>query len=110
MLYKLHINIFIVGLLTIGFIATMVMEKVLFMMTFAPLLAFITQLGLLLYFSRDTDTEYSDKTLFSVVFSYTFLLGVFFILLSLYYDDDTFLFSKMDALFYYKEAMKGERQ
>lgn len=106
MLYKLHINIFVVGLLTIGFIAAMVMEKVLCLMTFAPLLAFITQVGLLLYFSKDTDTEYFEKTLFSVVLSYTFLLGVIFILLSLYYDDDTFVFNKADAMFYYTEAMK----
>ena len=106
MLYKLHINIFIVGFLTIGFIAAMVMEKVLCLMTFAPLVAFITQVGLMLYFSRDTDTEYSDKTLFSVVFSYTFLLGVFFMLLSIYYDDDTFVFNKADAMFYYSEAIK----
>ena len=106
MLYKLHTNIFLVGLLTIGFIGAMVMEKVLCLMTFAPLLAFVTQMSLLLYFSRDTGTEYSGKTLFSVVFSYTLLLGVFFILFSLYYDDDTFVFNKTDAMFYYKEAMK----
>ena len=108
MLYKLHTNIFLVGLLTIGFIAAMVLEKVLCLMTFAPLLAFITQVGLLIYFSRDTDTgiEYSEKTLFSVVFSYTLLLGIVFILLSIYYDDDTFVFNKADAMFYYKESMK----
>lgn len=106
MLYKLHINIFLVGLLTIGFIGTMVMEKVLCMMTFAPMLAFVTQVCLLLYFSRDTGTDYSGKTLFTVVFSYTFLLGIVFILLSLYYDDDTFVFNKADAMFYYSEAIK----
>ena len=106
MLYKMHTNIFLVGLLTIGFIGAMVMEKVLCLMTFAPLLAFVTQMSLLLYFSRDTGTEDSGKTLFSVVFSYTLLLGVFFILFSLYYDDDTFVFNKTDAMFYYKEAMK----
>ena len=54
MLYKLHINIFMVGILTIGFIATMVMEKVLCLMTFAPMLAFFTQMCILMYFSRDT--------------------------------------------------------
>ena len=106
MLYKLHTNIFLVGLLTIGFIASMVMEKVMCLMTFAPLLAFITQMSLILYFSRDTDSDYSGKTLFTVVFSYTFLLGIFFILLSIYYDDDTFVFNKADAMFYYTEAMK----
>lgn len=106
MLYKLHINIFMVGILTIGFIATMVMEKVLCLMTFAPMLAFFTQMCILMYFSRDTDTEYSGKTLFSMVFSYTLLLSVLFMLLSVYYDDDTFVFNKADAMFYYSEAMK----
>lgn len=106
MLYKLHTNIFFVGLLTIGFIAAIVMEKVLCLMTFAPLLAFVTQMCVLLYFSRDTDIEYSAKTLFSVVLSYTFLLGILFILLSLYYDGDTFVFNKADAMFYYRESMK----
>ena len=106
MLYKLHTNILFVGLLTIGFIAAMVAEKLFCLMTFAPLVAFVTQVGLLLYFAKDEDIEHSDSTLFSVVFSYSLLLGTLFILLSLYYDDDTFVFNKADAMFYYKECMK----
>lgn len=106
MLYKLHINILLVGLLTIGFIASMVIEKVFCLMTFAPLLAFITQVVLLLYFTKDEEKEYSETTLFSVVLSYTLLLGACFMLLSVYYDDDTFVFNKADAMFYYRESSK----
>lgn len=106
MLYKLHTNIFIVGFLAIGFIFTMAHVRSFSVMSLAPIIAFITQMGLLLHYSSDEHSDYSERTLFYTVLIYTFLGGIFFMLISIYYDDDTFLLSKGDAMFYYKESIK----
>lgn len=106
MLYKLHTNIIVIGFLTIGIMASIVIEKALCMMTLVPLLSFISNLFLLLYYSREEHTDYSEKSLFITVLLYTFFMGVFFMLISMYYDDDTFELSKIDAMFYYRNSMK----
>jgi len=106
MLYKLHTNFFIVGFLTIGFIFAMTYQRSFILMSAAPIVAFVTQMALLLYYSKDDYTDYSEQSLFYTVLIYTFLLEVFFMLISVYYDDDTFLFSKIDAMFYYKNSIQ----
>jgi hypothetical protein len=106
MLYKLHLNISVVGILTIGYIAAIAVNRALFLMFLVPIVAFISQMCLLLYFSSNDKVVYSDKSLFWTVFSYTVLLGAFFMFISDYYDGDTFMFCKADAMFYYKESMR----
>ena len=106
MTYKLHTYIFIVGFLTIGFIFAMVNQRSFSLISAAPIIAFVTQMGLLLHFSFDESSSHSERTLFNTVLVYISLLGIFFILISVYYDDDTFLFSKNDAMFYYTESIK----
>lgn len=63
-------------------------------------------MGLLLLFSQEKKADYSERALIYTVFLYTFFLGLFFILISEYYDGDNFLFSKIDAMYYYKHSMK----
>lgn len=106
MLYKLHTNIFIVGFLAIGFIFAMTYQRSFILMSAVPIVAFVTQMALLLYYSKDEHTDYSEHSLFYTVLIYTFLLSTFFMLISVYYDDDTFLFSKLDAMFYYKNSIQ----
>ena len=106
MLYKLHTNFFIVGFLAIGTIFALVFNRSFILMSVAPIVAFITHMGLLLYFSREEESVCSERTLFNVVLVYTLLLCVFFMLISVYYDDDTFLFSKADAMFYYSNSIQ----
>ena len=104
MLYRLHTNIFIIGILTIGFMATKVYDRAFGLMTLCTVIPFISQLALLLFFSREEQNDYSDKTLFWTVFVYTFFGCSLYMLISLYYNDDTFMFSKSDAMYYYNEC------
>ena len=107
MLTKLHYNIFFAVLLSYGFIAVMIPNRVFCMMTVNFVVAFITQMALLIYFSREEEIRYSGKTLFWTVLIYSVFLGTLFMLISYYYDDDTFVFCKLDAMFYYKNSMKA---
>ena len=109
MLFKLHTYIFIVGFLAIGFIFAMTYERSFILMSVAPIMAFITYMGLLLHFSHERVSDYSERTLFNVVLSYTLLMGIFYMLISVYYDDDTFLFSKVDAMFLLQKQYSGNR-
>lgn len=106
MLYKLHIDIFIIGLIAFGLMATAAIGRVGNIMTLAPLLAFITQVSLLLNFSRNDKNDNTDKTLFFTVLIYDVLIGILFMLICEYYDGDTFMFSKSDAMLYYSESMR----
>ena len=63
-------------------------------------------MGLLLLFSQEKKADYSERSLIYTVFFYTFFLGLFFIFISEYYDGDDFLFSKIDAMYYYKHSIK----
>ena len=105
MLYKLHTIFLILGLLTIGFMAVVVYEKSFSIITLGSVVAFVTQGGLLLHFSREEDRNYSEKTLFFAVLLYSIFLGTIFIWISYYYDRDTFMFSKTDAMLYYNISM-----
>lgn len=106
MLFKLHTHIFIVGILAFGIMASMVMERAMSIMTLGAFFAFITQQGLVLFFSQDNHTDYSEKTLFYTVLIYISLLAVVLMLISLYYEGDTFMFSKTDAMLYFDACMK----
>lgn len=87
--------------------AAIVSSKAVHLMTLAPLVSFVTQMALLLHFSREEQTDYSEKTLFVTVLLYFTLLGAFYMSISEFFDGDTFLFSKIDAMFYYRESMKA---
>ncbi len=69
--------------------------------------AFISQMSLLLYFSKENKKKYSEKILFLVVFLYSLMLCTVFMALSYYYNGDTFMFSKTDAMIYYKDSIKA---
>jgi len=105
MLYKLHTNIFIIGILTFIFMAGLVMDKAMSVITLGAFLAFITQMGLMLFYSQDEQCDYSERTLFETVLIYDVLVAICFMLISEYYEGDTFMFSKSDAMLYYDESM-----
>lgn len=106
MLYRLHTDILIIGILAYGFIAVAIAGRAFNLIGLCFAVAFITQMCLMIYFSREDGIRYSDKTLFTTVLIYTILLGSFFMLVSYYLDGDTFMLSKIDAMFYYKNSMK----
>lgn len=104
-LTKLHTNILIVGCMTYMFIACLIPGQAMNLMSVASILAFITQVILLFYFSHEDDCTYSETSLFYTILIYSTLLGLIFMGLSYYYDGDSFLFSKVDALCYYEESI-----
>ena len=105
MLYRLHTIFLVLGVLTIGFMASMAYERAFSIITLGAVVAFITQGGLLLHFSREDERRYSERSLFLVVLIYSILLGTVFMWISYYYDGDTFMFSKTDAMLYYNTSM-----
>ena len=109
MLYKLHTNILIIGLLTIGFMAVKVYDRAFSLMTLCLVISFISQMALMILFSRKEQERFSDKTIFSTVFVYSILICSLFMLISFYYEGDTWMFSKSDALYYYNESSKAAR-
>lgn len=107
MLYKLHNNIFIVGLLTICLIGCWNNKHSFDLMALGTIFAFVSQMSLLMFFVRDENIKFSDTTLFFIVFAYSLMLGVFFMALSQYFGGDTFMLSKADAMLYYKGSMRA---
>lgn len=106
-MYKLHNNILIVGLLAIGFLTVIMSSRALCMMTIVTIFAFVTQLLLILNFAKDPKAKYSSQTLFWTVLIYSMIMGSLFMVVSYYYDGDTFLFSKRDALFYFNSGLRA---
>ena len=106
-LYRLHTNMLIIGALTIGFAIVMVSGRAYCLMTVATVIAYISQLSLMIFFSRDDEVQYSGKVLFLTTIVYCLLIGTMFMCLSYYHDGDTFMFSKADAMFYYNNAIKS---
>lgn len=109
MLYKLQNNIFICCLLVFGFMACLLFKRSFDLMAVGSLLAFISQMSLLLYFAKENKTVYSEKILFLVVFVYSVLLGTTMMAISYYYDGDTFMFNKSDAILYYKDSIRADK-
>ncbi len=108
-MYKLHNNIFIVGILIFGILAGLSFSKSFSLLTLVTLFAFITQMGLLLYFSKVDRVYNPNFIVFFTTLTYTILIGALFMLVSLYYKEDTFLFSKIDAMLYYGESIKTQQ-
>lgn len=107
MLYKHHNNIFIYGLLTMGMIACMTNQRSFDLMAVGTILAFVSQMVLLLYFAREDFRGYSELTLFVSVLTYSILLGVVLMSLSEYFEGDTFMMTKKDAMLYFRESMRA---
>ena len=106
-LYRLHNNIFIVGLLTLGFLTILASSRAFCAITPFTFFSFITQVLLLLWFSDERRCSYTEKTLFIVVFLYSIFLGGLIIVMSyFFYGGEDFLFEDPDAVFYYKEGMR----
>ena len=59
MLYKHHNNIGIYGFLTMGIIACLTNQRSFDLMAVGTILAFVSQIGLLLYFAREEERDYS---------------------------------------------------
>ena len=106
MLTRLHTRILIIGLLSYGFIAYLMPDRADHLITLGSIAAFVSQLGLLLFFCKEEERTYSGRSLFLTVFIYTLLMSALFMEISYAYDGDTFLFSKADAMLYYTESMK----
>ena len=107
MLYKWHHNIFIIGLLTISLIGIWTNQFSFDLMALGTVVAFVSQMVLLMYFIRDERERYAETTLFVTVLTYSILLGVFLMSLSEYFDGDTFMLTKKDAMLYYKGSMRA---
>ena len=108
MLYRLHSNIFIVGLLTLGFLITLSPNRAYSIVTLFTVFSFVTQLALLVWFSHQQDISFSERNLFLTVLVYSLLLGGLIITISyFFYGGEKFLFEDPDAVFYYKEGMKS---
>ena len=104
MLNKLQNNILIGGILMFLFLAALIADRSINLMSLSVLIAFITQMALMIYYSRPDHTNYSERALFFTVLIYTLLLGVFDMLVCEYYEGDNYMFSKQDALFYLHES------
>lgn len=107
MLYKLHNNILIVGLLTIGMLAALSSGRAFSEVTVVTLFAFVTQLALLLWYVKEENRPFSETTLFTTVLVYGFVLGTIISLVFFLSKDKTIQFDDPDALFYYKEGIKS---
>ncbi len=107
MLYRLHNNIFIIGVLTFGLLALLSKGRAFSAITPFTIFAFVTQIAMIIWFSRNERIYYSEKTLFILVLIYSILLGGLIISMSyFFYGGEKFLFEDPDALFYYKEGLK----
>lgn len=107
MLQKLQNDIFIIALLVAGFIGCWLYVTAYDLMAIGTLLAFLSQMALLLFFSKDDGRHYPEGTLFLVVFAYSLMLGALFMGISEYFSGDTFMFSKSDAMRYYDGSMRA---
>ncbi len=107
MLYRLHNNILIVGLLTIGILAALSSGRAFSEVTVVTVFAFISQLSILIWYVRDENREFSEKTLFTTVLVYGFILGTIISLLFFFCKDKSIQFDDPDALFYYQEGIKS---
>lgn len=107
MLCRLHNNIFVVGLLTLGFLIVLTSNRAFCVITPVTVFAFVTQAALLVWYSDENRVHYSEKALFLIVFLYGLLLGSLIIIVSNYYGGEEFLFEDPDAVLYYREGMKS---
>lgn len=107
MLYRHHNNIFICGLLAMGMIACLTNQRSFDLMAVGTILAFVSQMAMLLYFAREEERGYSELTLFVAVLTYSIFLGIILMSLSEYYEGDTFMMTKFDAMLYFKVSMRA---
>mgnify|MGYP002521181019 FL=1 len=107
MLYKWHHGIFIIGLLTISLIGIWTNQFSFDLMALGTMVAFVSQMSLLLFFAQNEGGGFAEKTLFVTVLTYSIILGVVFMSLSEYFDGDTFMLTKKDAMAYYKGSMRA---
>ncbi len=107
MLYRLHNNIFIVGLLTLCFLAVMSSGRALCAITPVTMFAFITQVALLLWYSHEDINSYSEKELFQTVLVYSFLIAGLIIVTSNFLLGEEFLWEDPDGVFYYEEGLRS---
>lgn len=108
MLYKLHNTIFIVELLLFALLVVLASNRSFCAMTVGTVVAFVSQVFLLIYFSQDKESLHTDGVLFLTVLVYYVLIGSLFMYVSYYYEGDTFMLNKIDAWFYYQEGMKSD--
>lgn len=98
---------FIVGLLTFGFLVVMVSGRAHYAIIPFTLFAFVTQILMLLWFSDERRVFYSEKVLFLTVFLYSIFMGGLIIIVSyFFYGGEEFLFEDPDARFYYREGLR----
>ncbi len=107
MLYKLHNIIFIYGLITIILIGCWTNQRSFDLMAVGTFLAFVSQMAMILFFIQGENARYSETTLFIITFFYSIMLGIVFMFISHYFDGDTFMFSKHDAMLYCKGSMRA---
>lgn len=92
-----------------GMMACLTNQRSFDLMAVGTILAFVSQMAILLYFVQEEERDYSELTLFVIVLTYSILLGVLFMSLSEYYEGDTFMMTKFDAMLYFKESMRAQK-
>ena len=105
-IYRYTTHIFFIGLLIYAMVAVKMTERVMTVMVLTSLLTFMSYLGVMLYSARREEQFYTSKKLCSTVLLYTVLTSMVFMGISYYYTEDTFLFSKGDAMFYFSNAQR----
>lgn len=103
---EFYTNVLIEGVLVLGFFAAILYTRAFDYMTLGTVIAFISQICLMIFFANHEEMTSSPKVLFLTVFVYSLALGGIFMSISDYFAGDTFMLSKGDAMAYYKESMK----
>ena len=80
MLYRLHNTIFIIELVLIGFLVVLASDRSFCAMTVGTVVAFVSQLLLLIYFSQEKDVLHTNRVLFLTMLVYYVLVGALFLL------------------------------
>ena len=107
MLYRLHNYYLIFGLLLIGFLAVMTIERAFCSVSLVTLFAYVSQMLLIIRFLRDKGVYYTSRSLFWTVLLYNLLLATIIVVFSSFYGGEKFLLSDADAVLYYKEGLRS---
>lgn len=109
MLYRLHNYYLIIGLLLIGFLAVMTSERAFCSNSLVTLFAYVSQLLLIIRFSRENGVYYTNRSLFWTVLLYNLLLGTIIVVFSSFHGGEKYLLSDADAVLYYEEGLKSTK-
>lgn len=108
MLYRLHNNIFIVGLWTVGLLAFLVTNRAYSTITAITVFAFATQVLLLIWAAKEESAAHSEKELFFTTLIYSILLGGLIYSVFYYNGTEDLAIDDPDAALYYRAGMRAQ--